>query len=771
MLKKELIISRIEGLLSTNLITSLNHLKQIQTQIISHSLYQSNYWVSLLIRQCTKLHAPLSYTLPLFNSVLHPNVFIFTSMLKFYSQLGVGFKQDVFSLFYRMRKLPSVKIDAFVYPILIKLAGKEAISVHAHVLKLGFDSDSYVRNAVMDMYAKHGPVEFARKLFDEMPERAIADWNSMVSGYWKWGYSDEANRLFSLMPEKNVVTWTAMVSGCAKCGDLETARIHFDKMPEKSVVSWNAMISGYAQNGFAEEAIELFNQMNDAGIKPDETTWVTVISSCSERGDLQLAKSLVSSLDLRRISMNCFVKTALIDMYAKCGDIATSQRIFEEMGTQRNPVSWNAMISAYTRIGDILSARKLFNEMPERNVVSWNSMIAGYAQNGQSALAVELFTEMTMIKDLKPDEVTMVSVISACGHMGALELGKWITRFVTEHKINLSLSGYNSLISMYSRCGSMDDAKMTFDKMQTRDVVSYNSLIAGFASHGYGTEAIQLLLKMKAEGIEPDQITYIGVLMACSHGGLSKEGWQIFKSINTPSVDHYACMVDLLGRVGQLDEAKKLVDGMPMMPHAGVYGALLNASRIYKKVELGEYAAFKLFELEPENSGNYALLSNIYASAGRWQDASRIMGTMKMTGVKKTTGCSWVEHDRKVHQFIAGDRSHKCLAEIHRVLVELRKKMRSLGYLADKNVVLRDVEEEEKEEMVGTHSEKLAIGFALIMSEAGTVIRVVKNLRVCGDCHTAIKMIAKVTGREIIVRDNNRFHCFKDGECSCKDYW
>ncbi|KAF5176673.1 Pentatricopeptide repeat-containing protein [Thalictrum thalictroides] len=670
-----------------------------------------------------------------------------------------------------MRNLPSIKIDAFVYPILIKFAGKEAVSIHAHVLKLGFDSDSYVRNAVMDMYAKHGPIELARKLFDEMPERAIADWNSMVSGYWKWGYSDEANRLFHYMPEKNVVSWTAMVSGCAKGGDLEMARMYFDMMSEKSVVSWNAMISGYAQKGFAEEAIELFNEMNDTGIKPDETTWVTVISSCSERGDPQLAKSLVGSLDQRRISLNCFVKTALLDMYAKCGDIATSQLIFEEMGTQRTPVSWNAMLSAYARIGDIWSARNLFNEMPERNVVTWNSMIAGYAQNGQSALAVELFKEMTMLKDLKPDEVTMVSVISACGHIGALELGKWITRFATERGINLSISGYNSLISMYSRCGSMEDAKRVFCEMQTRDVVSYNSLIAGFAIHGYGTEAIQLLLKMKANGIEPDRITYVGVLMACSHGGLSKEGWQIFNSIKTPSVDHYACMVDLLGRVGQLDEAKKLVNGMPMMPHAGVYGALLNASCIHKNVELGEYAAYKLFALEPENSGNYSLLAKIYASAGRWQDATRIMGTMKMMGVKKTAGCSWVEHDGEVYQFIAGDRSHKQMAEIHRILEELRKKMRSLGYVADTNFVLRDVEGEEKEEMVGTHSEKLAIGFALIMSEAGTVIRVVKNLRVCGDCHTAIKMIAKVTGREIIVRDNNRFHCFKDGDCSCKDYW
>ncbi|KAF9609815.1 hypothetical protein IFM89_018669 [Coptis chinensis] len=671
-----------------------------------------------------------------------------------------------------MRVQAYFEMDAFVYPILIKMAGKSVGNVHGHVLKTAFDCDAYVRNAIMDMYVKNGFLELGRKVFDEMPERAIADWNSMVSGYWKWGYKDDAVGLFSLMPEKNVVSWTAMVSGCAKCGDLENARMYFDMMPEKSVVSWNAMISGYAQEGFVEQAIELFKEMReDARIQPDDTTWVTVICSCSEQGDPHLVKSLVGSLDWRKANLNFFVKTALLDMYAKCGDITTAVQIFEEMGTHRTAVSWNAMISAYTRMGDIESARKLFDEMPEKNVVSWNSMIAGYSQNGQSALAVELFREMTMEKYLKPDEVTMVSVISACGHLGALELGKWVTSFITENHINLSLTGYNSLISMYSRCGSMGDAKRIFCEMQARDVVSYNSLIAGFAGHGYATEAIETMLKMKDEAIEPDRITYIGLLTACSHAGLVKEGRQIFESIKAPSVDHYACMVDLLGRVGELNEAKRLVDEMPMAPHAGVYGALLNASRIYRQVEIGEHAAYKLFELEPQNSGNYALLSNIYATAGRWQDASRIMGDMNIRGVKKTTGCSWVEYGGKIHRFVAGDRSHKCLAKIHGLLGELGKKMRILGYLADKSFVLRDVEEEEKEEMVGTHSEKLAIAFALIVSEAGSVIRVVKNLRVCGDCHAAIKVISKLTGREIIVRDNNRFHSFKDGVCSCKDYW
>lgn len=668
----------------------------------------------------------------------------------------------------------NVKPDAYVYPIVIKSAGKAGIIFHAHVRKLGHFQDPYVRNVIMDAYGKYGCTEIARKVFDEMSSRKVADWNSMISGYWKWGNEEEACRLFNVMPERNVVTWTAMITGYVKVKDLESARRYFNEMPEKSVVSWNAMISGYAQNGFTEEVLRLFNDMMSSGVQPDETTWVSVISSCSSKGDPELAELVVKLLDGKGIDMNYFVKTALLDMHAKCGSIKIAKRIFDELGKNRNVVSWNAMISAYTRAGELKSSRELFDKMPERNVVSWNSMISGYAQNGQSAEAIQLFKQMIRTansNDLKPDEVTMAVVISACAHLGALELGSWVVKYMIENHIKLSISGYNSLIFMYAKCGSMRDAEKVFQGMEERDVVSYNTLIAGLAAHGNGNQALKFMSKMREEGLEADRITYIGVLTACSHAGLLKEGRQVFESIKTPGVDHYACMVDLLGRMGQLDKAKRLIDSMPMEPHAGVYGALLNASRIHKRLDLGEFAADKLFQLEPINSGNYILLSNIYASAGRWEDVSRMREIMRQLGVKKTTGWSWVEYKGKMHKFIVGDRSHELTAEIYRLLGKLGRKMRSLGYMADKSCVLRDVEEEEKEEMVGTHSEKLAICFALLVCEAESVIRVVKNLRVCWDCHTYIKIISKLEKREIVVRDNNRFHHFVNGTCSCNDYW
>ncbi|KAL8554983.1 hypothetical protein ACS0TY_002969 [Phlomoides rotata] len=750
-------------------LTNINRLKEFHAQLIHHALYRRNFWVAQLLAFCTRFHAPPSYADFIFQSAHHPNVVAFTNMYRYYSKLGANY--HILKLFEEMHKF-DVRPDPCVLPILIKAAGKNGVLFHPWLIKMGHTYATYTRNALINVYGKYGPVEAARQVFDEMSERSLADWNVMISGYWNWGSGDEAKRLFDLMPDKNVISWTTMVSGYSKMKDLESARSYFDRVPEKSVVTWNAMISGYAQNGFPEDALSLFREMVSVGVCPNETTWVAVISSCSSQSDPAFADSVVKMLEDRAvIHSNQFVSTALLDLYAKCGRLEMARKIFNELGAKRTMVTWNSMISAYTRNGELIAARDLFDRMPAKDVISWNSMIAGYAQNGQSTLAIELFKEMINDHMITPDEVTMVSVISACGHLGALEQGNWVLDFVKANSIKLSLSGYNSLIFMYSRCGSMNEAKMTFYEMEKRDVVSYNALIAGCAAHGNGIEALQLMEKMRYQGVEPDRITFIEVLTACSHSGMLDEARKVFESIQAPDVDHYACMVDLLGRVGKLDKAKRIIEEMPMHPHAGIYGSLLNASRIHRRVDIGELAANKLFELEPENSGNYVLLSNMYASSAKWKEADRVRGLMKTRGVMKTTGWSWIEYDKKMHKFIVGDRSHERSDEIYDKLAQLKRKMQGAGYVADKSNVLRDVEDEEKEEMVGTHSEKLAVSFGLLASKPGSVIRVVKNMRICWDCHAAMKIISEVEGREIIVRDNNRFHCFKNNACSCNDYW
>ncbi|XP_057530361.1 pentatricopeptide repeat-containing protein At1g14470 [Amaranthus tricolor] len=746
----------------------LNHLKQLHAQIILNSLHQTSFWVSLLITQCTRIRAPISYAHLIFNSSTCHNSFLCTSMIKYFFHLGA---HDQVFITYRKMLRDHMLPDAFVYPILIKSAGKYGIVLHAHVIKLGFSDDDVVRNAVMNSYVKSGHLGVARELFDEMPDRSFADWNLMISGYWRWGLYDKARELFDLMPDRNVITWTSMITGYSKMKDLDTARRYFDHMPEKNVVPWNAMLAGYAQNGFEEEALRLFDVMLKTGVDPNERTWITIFSSCSAKGDPCLAETLVGMLDNRNIETNCYFQTALLDMYTKCGQIKAAQDIFDRLGSQANSASWNVFISAYARIGDLASARDLFDRMSNKDIVSWNAMIVGYAQNGQSLQAIELFKQLVAIGHPKLNEVTTSSVISACGHLGALELGNWIVSLVSKMNIRFSISGYNSMIYMYSKCGNMKEAVKIFQEMKVKDVICYNTMIAGFATQGSAIEAIELLGEMQLDGIKPDRVTFIAALTACSHAGLLEVGRKIFDSINCPSVDHYACMVDLLGRVGELDEALRLINRMPMEPHAGVYGSLLNASRIHKRVDIGEFAANKLFVLEPNNSGVYTLLSNLYAGSNRWKDVERIRKKMNQKGVRKAVGWSLVEYDGKMHEFIAGDRSHERTADIYRLLSELRRKMREFGYVPDISCTLTDIEEEEKEEMVGAHSEKLAICYALLVSEARSVIRVIKNLRICSDCHMVVKIISKLEGREIIVRDNNRFHCFKDGSCTCNDYW
>ena len=660
-------------------------------------------------------------------------------------------------------------LDAFVFPILVKFSTVEPI--HGFVLKLGYADDQYIRNAIMDAYGKRRDVLCARKLFDEMPERTSADWNAMLSGYWYCGCEEEAGKIFFAMPSKNVISFTAMVTGYCKMGKLDKAKEIFDEMPERNVVSWNAMISGYGQNDQAESALKLFNEMLEMGIDPDETTWVTVVSACSSRRDIHLAESLVTSLEQRGKDRSPFVKTALIDMYAKCGNLSKAKEIFDDMGLVRNSVSWNAMISGFCREGNVSAARDLFDRMPRRNLISWNSMISGYVQNGQWGNALKLFKSMAE-ENLKPDEVTMVSVLSACGHLGALETARQAIEVISKEQINLSISAHNALIFMHSRCGSLAEARRAFDLMLTKDVISYNSLLSGLASHGYGNEAETLLQRMKDEGLEPDRITYLAVLTACSHGGQAETGRKVFKSIPRPTVEQFACMVDLLGRAGKLDEAASLIANMPMAPQAGVYGALLHASRIHWRVDLAELAATKLFDLEPDNPGNYVILSNIYAASRRWEESEMVRERMRERNMRKEIGCSWVEFKGEIHCFTAGDQTHYLRKEIYHLLEQYGKKMKALGYAVDRSWILRDVEEEEEEGIVGTHSERLAVGFVLLAGgESREVIRVVKNLRICGDCHLAMKMISKISGREIVVRDTNRFHSFRDGSCSCGDYW
>lgn len=447
-----------------------------------------------------------------------------------------------------------------------------------------------------------------------------------------------------------------------------------------------------------------------------------------------------------------------------------------KLGFHRNIYVHPTLINMYVECGDLVAARRLFDQMGRPCIVSYNAMIAGYARSSRPNEALALFRQL-QATDLKPTDVTMLSVLSSCALLGALELGKWIHEYIKKNGFDVYVKVNTALIDMFAKCGSLEDAIQVFEKMHTRDTQAWSAMIVANAIHGHGGRAISLFEEMKMVGIRPDDITFLGVLYACSHTGLVNEGRQYFNSMRdhygiVPSIKHYGCIVDLLGRAGLLDEAYKLIEELPVKPTPILWRTLLSACGVHGNVELGKRVMKQIFKLDDSHGGDYVILSNMCAGDGRWEDVDYIRKLMKDRGVTKVPGCSSIEVDNVVHEFFSGDGTHPQSVELHRMLDEMVKQLKSVGYVPNTSLVFHpDMTEEMKEVSLRYHSEKLAIAFGLLNTAPGTTIRVVKNLRVCGDCHSAAKFISMIFNRQIILRDLHRFHQFKDGSCSCGDYW
>lgn len=499
-----------------------------------------------------------------------------------------------------------------------------------------------------------------------------------------------------------------------------------------------------------------------------------MVRTCAQLLARETGPSVHAALTKRGFENDPHVQSGLIFMYTELGCLHSCHRVFGEI-VEPDLVCQTAMVSACARCGDVGFARELFDEMPQRDPIAWNAMIAGYAQCGKSREALNLFHLMQM-EGVRVNEVSMVSVLSACSHLGALDQGRWAHAYIERNKLRMTVTLGTALIDMYAKCGNMNKAMEVFLGMKEKNVYTWSSALGGLAMNGFGEKCLELFSFMNKEGVHPNEVTFVSVLRGCTVVGLVEEGRQHFDSMKKlygiePQLEHYGCIVDLYGRAGRLDEALNFINSMPMKPHAGAWGALLNASRMYKNMEIGELASRKIVELEAKNHGAYVLLSNIYADSKLWDGVSNVRRTMKAKGVRKLPGCSVLEVDGEVHEFLVGDKSHPRYDEIEAMLGEISRRLKLAGYVANTNPVLFDIEEEEKEDALCKHSEKVAIAFGLISLKEGVPIRIVKNLRVCWDCHDVTKMISKLFNREIIVRDRNRFHHFQDGECSCKGYW
>ncbi|XP_042483971.1 putative pentatricopeptide repeat-containing protein At1g68930 [Macadamia integrifolia] len=584
--------------------------------------------------------------------------------------------------------------------------------IHGQIVKFGFESIVFVGSPLVDMYTKAGLIYDAKRIFDEMSERNIVMYNTMITGFLRCGMIDEAQHLFH-------------------------------EMPDRDSISWTTMITGLTQNGLDAEGLDVFREMRLEGLAMDQFTFGSVLTACGSLKALEQGKQIHCYIIRTDYMDNVFVGSALVDMYSKCGSIRSSETAFKRMA--------------------------------HRNIVSWTAMLVGYGQNGFSEEAVKIFSEMQR-NGVKPDEFTLGSVISSCANLASLEEGAQFHAHAFALGLVTFLTVSNALITLYGKCGSLEDSHCLFNEMHIRDEVSWTALVSGYAQFGKANQTIDLFERMLADGLKPDGVTFIGVLSACSRAGLVDKGFEYFHSMVQnhgimPILDHYTCMIDLLSRAGRTEEAKGFIERMPCRPDAIGWSTLLSSCRLHGNLEIGKWAADSLLELEPDNPASYVLLSSMYASKGKWDDVARLRRGMRDRRVRKEPGFSWIKYKNKVHIFSADDRSNPYSDQIYAELEKLNQKMVGEGYVPDMSSVLHDVEAAVKIKMLSHHSEKLAIAFGLIFIPAGLPIRIVKNLRVCGDCHTATKFISKITQREVLVRDAVRFHLFRDGTCSCGDFW
>ncbi|KAK7351460.1 hypothetical protein VNO77_10944 [Canavalia gladiata] len=659
--------------------------------------------------------------------------------------------------------------------------------VHGVVEQLGFGDDLVLNNDLIDMYAKCGTVDLAHSVFDRMPQRNVVSWTALICGYLQNGDAKTSLLLFSKMgrsavtpneftlstslkasgvlgiPEigmqihgvcaKSNFDWVPVVGNSiidmySKCGRVNEAARVFNSLPVRNVISWNAMIAGYSKERNGEEALNLFRNMQEKGEVPDGYTYSSTLKVCSCIGALGEGKQIHAALIRDGFSYlaQSVVVAALVDLYVKC------RRITE--------------------------ARRVFDQIEQKSVISWSTLILGYAQEDNLPEAMHLFRQLRESRQ-KLDGFVLSSLIGVFADLALMEQGKQMHAYTLKVPYGSEISVANSILDMYMKCGLTDQADALFREMLARNVISWTIMITGYGKHGIGNKAVELFNEMQANGIEPDSVTYLAVLSACSHSGLIKEGRQYFSSLCNnhqckPQVEHYACLVDLLGRAGHLKEVKDLIEKMPLKPNVGIWQTFLSVCRMHGDVEMGKQVGEILLRLDGNNPTNYVMMSNIYADAGYWKESKKIRDYVKRKRLKKEAGRSWVELDKEIHIFYNGDGMHPLIEKIHEVLKEMEKRIKEeIGYVHNVNFALHDVEEESKVESLRAHSEKLAIGLVLVRLglKGERIIRIFKNLRICGDCHAFIKGLSQVLKIVFVVRDANRFHRFENGLCSCGDYW
>lgn len=667
----------------------------------------------------------------------------------------------------------------------------EAEIIHGHVVKTGTHEDLFVTTFLVNVYAKCGVMENARKLFDNLPRRNVVAWTTLATGYVQNSQPLAALRVFIEMLEagayptnytlgivlnacsslqsielgKQVHAYiikyhidfdtsigNALSSFYSKFGSLEFAIRAFRKIREKNVISWTSVISACGDNGQAARSLSFFTEMLLEGVEPNEYTLTSVLSACCVMLTLALGAQIHSLSIKLGYGSSIPIKNSVMYLYLKCGWLVEAQRLFEGMETL-NLITWNAMIAGHAKMMDVAAD--------------------DLAAHKSGSTALNMFQKLHC-SGMKPDLFTFSSVLSVCSSLVALEQGEQIHAQVIKSGVLADVVVGTALVSMYNKCGSIDKASKAFLEMPSRTMISWTSMITGFARHSLSQQALQLFEDMRLAGVRPNQVTFVGVLSACSHAGLVDEAHYYFdlmqKQYNIkPVMDHFGCMIDLYLRLGRVEEAFDVVKTMNFEPNEIIWSMLIAGSRSHGNSELGFYAAEQLLKLRPKDTETYVSLLNMYLSAGKWKDVSKVRKLMKEEKLGKLKDWSWISIKEKVYSFKPNDKSHCQSAEIYNLLETVYDEVKTLGYEPVEYMELIEDEEDEEKVFSSTicHSEKLAIAFGLLNLPSATPIRVVKSITMCRDCHNFIRFISLLKGREIVIRDSKQLHKFLNGCCSC----
>lgn len=682
-------------------------------------------------------------------------------------------------------------------PILQECMNNQSVSqtqmIHAHIIKTGTFEDLYLMTFVVNVYGKCGAMDLARKLFDDLPKKNVVTWTSLMSGYIQSSEPMVAIQVFSEMLEDGTYptnyTLGVVLHACTlllsvKLGEqLHGFIVKYQVEDDTSI--GNALSCLYSKCRSLDSAVKAFSRTGDKNV----ISWTTAISACGDNGDSVMGLSLFTEMLYDGIEPNEYTFTSVLKVCCVMQAMGVGSQVHSlsiKLGYQNNIPVTNSIMYLYLKCGLISEAKKLFEGMGKISLVTWNAMIAGHAKMMEQAVdsllahssgmeALNIFKKLNR-SNMKPDLFTYSSVLTVCSALVALEQGEQLHAQTIKSGFLSDVVVGTALLNMYNKCGSIEKACKAFVEMSIRTMISWTSMITAFSQHGHSQQALQLFEDMRLAGVRPNKITFVAVLSACSHAGMVDEGLAYFKLMKNeykikPVMDHYACLIDMYVRLGQLDEAFDFIKKMEFEPNEFIWSNLIAGCRSHGNLELAYYAAEQLLNLNPKDCETYVLLLNMYLSAGKYQDVSRVKKRMKIEKVGKLKDWSWISVRDKVHSFKPDDRLCPPGGEVDLMLADLLEKARTIGYEAQGSFGVTDEEGlEQTTSKIIHHSEKLAVAYGLLNAPNESPIRVIKSISMCSDCHSFIKLISVITEREIIIRDSKRLHKFVNGKCSCGDF-